>query len=73
MEKVQKDEIQSGWKGVGGMKARVGRDTALAERGPRKTRLNSGGIQAEGVRRGGHSVGRYVISKRSRDAEGRTV
>ena len=43
------------------LKARVGQKGA---------RLDSGGIQAGGVRGGSHSVGRCGVSSRSRDATG---
>ena len=47
---------------IRGLKVRVGGSAALVE----GARLNSGGIQTGGVRRGSHSVGRCGISRRSR-------
>ena len=55
------EKIQSGPKKIRGLKA-----SAVFEEGVLRTKLNSGGIQAEGVRGGIHSV----FSRKSRDAAG---
>ena len=56
-----------GKKRIRGLKAWVGGSTILAERA-KWARLNSGGIQAGGVRGGSHGAGRCGISRGSRDA-----
>ena len=50
-----------------------GAGALLGRWGARRTRLNSGGIQAVRIRRGRHSIGRCRISKRSEDIAGRTA
>ena len=50
----QREKIQSGWKGIRGLEARMGQKCCIS-RGPRRARLSSGGIQAGGVRGRSHS------------------
>ena len=61
-----------GKRGIRGLKAKMAWECCIS-RGAQMARLSSGGIQAGGVRRGIHSVGRNGISRRSRDATGRAA
>ena len=67
---MQKEKIQSGpkkdkrFEGEGGVRVLHWQ---------KRARLSSGVIQAGGVRGGSHSAGRCGISKKSRNATGRTA
>ena len=59
-----REEIQRGWKEDKRFEVEGGGRATLAE-GAKWSKLNSGGIEAGGVQRGRHSVGRCWISRRS--------
>ena len=65
------EEIRSGWKGRR-FEDEGGAGALHWQRGARWTRLNSGSIQAAGIHRGRHGVGRCRTFRRSSGAARRT-
>ena len=64
--KEHREKINMGERVIRDLKVRAGRKCCIGKRGGGGGKLNSGGIQAGGIRGGSHSV----ISRKSREAAG---
>ena len=71
--RVQREKIQSGRKKNKRFEGEGGVQVLHQQKGARWARLSNAGIPAGEVRGGSHSAGRCGISKKCRDAAGKTA